>query len=113
LTNLYDKLIGIPWFRPERYDAARARMADADRLPPTYDLWCEGAEKREQQVSREGSASRRVNVDDDRFVGFCAGRGYLLDSKARTRFALADTAHHTKANVTDYDHMWFRHGAKR
>jgi hypothetical protein len=60
MTRLYEQLIGIPWYGPGRYDEARARMADADRLPPTYDLWREGAEQREHQVRREGCNPRRV-----------------------------------------------------
>ena len=113
MINLYEKLIGIPWFRPERYDAARARMADADRLPPTYDIWSQRAEQREHDVRREGSSVRRVYVDDDKFVTFCAERNLLLDGKSRSDFALAEVARSTKANVTDYENFGFRHGAKR
>lgn len=112
MTDLYDKLIGIPWFRPERYDVARARMADVDRLPPVYDVWRQRAEEREEKVRREGNTPNRVNVDDDRFVDFCAERNQVLDGKARSNYALARTAGVNQKNVTDYDHPEFRHGAK-
>lgn len=112
MTNLYDKLIGIPWFRPELYDSARVRMNDVDRLPPTYDLWLEGAKQREEQVRREGSSARRVNVDDDLFFSFCAERNLLVDAKARVAFAMAEVARGTKVNVSDYEKPGFWAGAK-
>lgn len=113
MTNLYDQLIGIPWYRPERYDSARARMADRDSLPETYDVWLERAEQREQETRSAGHSVRRVNVDDDLFVIFCRERDILLDRKARSDFAVAEVARGTKANITDYMHTDFRHGALR
>jgi hypothetical protein len=113
MTNLYDKLVGIPWYRPERYDDARGRMADADSLPISYDVWREGAEQRENDIRRSGSSTERVNVDDDIFVTFCAERNLMLNSKFRMAFVGDRVAHGTKANVTDYENPFFRHGAKR
>lgn len=112
MTGLYDNLCGVPWFRRERYDVARASMAAADRLPAGYDLWRERAEQREQDIRRAGGTPHRVNVDDDAFIAFCAGRGQLLDSKARMQFAAAG-CRGFQANVTDYENPLFRHGGRR
>ncbi len=87
MTGLYRNGCMLPWFRRERYDEARARMADADRLPASFDEWLEHAERREQQRIRAGLSVHRVNVDDDLFVRFCAERHEPLDGNARMRFA--------------------------
>jgi hypothetical protein len=112
MTDLYDQFIGIPWFRRELYDNARITMADSASLPEIYDVWLERAEKREQQIRSSGATPNRVYVDDDQFVVFCRERNAVLDSKSRMNFA-AQWALGMKANVTDYEHPGFRHGAKR
>ena len=112
MTDLYDQLIGIPWYRPERYNDARARMADAASLPESYNLWLERAEKREQETRTAGATPERVYVDDERFIAFCAEREIIRDGKARSRYA-ADWCRQSRANVTDYANPYFRHGAKQ
>ncbi len=113
MTSLYDNLEGLPWFRPELYDDAIARMADAASFPVAYDLWLQRAVEREHELNRAGQATARVYVDDDLFVGYCRVKGFILDSAARKRFALQRVAEGAKANVTDYRNPGFRHGALR
>lgn len=112
MTNLYDQLIGLPWYRPERYDEARSRMADSALLPESYDIWREGAEQREHDTHSSGATPLRVYVDDDGFVTFCAEKNLILDSKARMRYA-AHKCLSFKSNVADYEHPDFWPGAIR
>lgn len=113
MTNLYDQLVGIPWYRPERYHEARSRMTDAALIPASYNVWRQGAEKREHDTRSAGATPKRVYVDDDRFVIYCTARNLTLDSKARARYAADFCASTFKANVTDYANPGFRHGAIR
>ncbi len=113
MTNLYDTIAGIPWFHPERYDVARATMADADRLPLTYDDWLAGAERRERRERASGKAPERVFVDDGAFVTWCREHKRPLDRKARSDFATGHEVGHTKTAVPDYEYPGFYPGPKR
>ena len=113
MTNLYDTLIGVPWFRAENYDEARARMSDAAQLPETFEEWLSRAEERERNFHRTGVTVERVYVDDDRFIEFCGNSDQPLNSGARQKFAMTKVARSTKANLADYKNPLFRHGAAR
>ena len=112
MTGRYDSLIGIPWFRPDRYDAARLRMTDADRLPPAYADWLMMAEQRERREAQAGHTTLRVYVDDDTFLAFCREKGVAPDSPARSRYAANHHAGHIKAAVASYRHPGFWPGPK-
>lgn len=107
MTDRYDSLIGIPWYRPERYDDARRRMADADLIPDSYDVWRERAEKREQDTVSAGKTPRRVYVDDDLFVDYCGVKNLILDGKARSQYALDFCTQVFKPNVADHSNPGF------
>ena len=38
------KVVGIPWFKAESYDACRAMMNDGPGLPPHHGDWLQDAE---------------------------------------------------------------------
>jgi hypothetical protein len=107
MTNRYSSLIGLPWYRPERYDQARSRMADGSLMPESYHVWLKRAEEREHETNRPGCATQRVYVDGDEFVTYCAGKNLVLDGKARTRYAADFCAQVFKANMADYNHATF------
>ena len=107
MTNRFDSLIGIPWYRPQRYNAARRRMADAALLPASYEVWLERAEQRENETRSSGATPNRVYVDDDVFATYCAEKNIVLDSKARARYAADFCASTFKANVPDYGNPGF------
>lgn len=74
---------GIPWYRREDYDRILRIMADADKLPRTYDQWLQQAERVERRCKASGMIVVRAIVDPDEFPRWCASRGLNVDAKAR------------------------------
>ena len=114
MTRRYDQLIGISWFREETYEAARARMADPEKLPTTYAEWRQKALMREALMRANRETPNRVLVDDDAFFDFCVAFGYPPNTVARSRYALEQTRRSAAGapNEALYDHPDFRYGAK-
>jgi hypothetical protein len=111
MTRLYDQLIGVPWFRRDRYDEAKARMADPESLPATYDDWLTKALKREAFTHSNRETPNRVLVDDDEFFNYCLAMGAPPNRVWRSRYALERTRYNG-ANVPLYEHPTFNYGAK-
>lgn len=75
------------------YDAARAIMADADLLPPTYEKWRYRAAKAEAELTAKGHKVIRAIIDPAEFTLWCSARGLNVDAKGRNAFANDKAAH--------------------
>lgn len=81
------RAIGFAWFRREDYPRIRQIMADADEMPPTWEKWFYGAEKRFKHLAQHGIAIEKVVLDPDVFSRWCEARGLNIDAEARSTFA--------------------------
>ncbi|HEY4276450.1 MAG TPA: hypothetical protein VGM68_13250 [Rhizomicrobium sp.] len=81
------KLIGIPWFGPDTYQACRAVMTDGEDMPDYFPHWLADAEELLAEVEEAGHRALRVPIDPKEFVGWCRARHLQPDAKARVRFA--------------------------
>ena len=79
-------VVGIAWYRPERYNRVREVMADGISFPKTHASWSQKAGRMERELGRQGFAPERVEVDPDEFARWCAGRELAPDSAARDAF---------------------------
>jgi hypothetical protein len=80
--------IGMSWYSEADYAAARAIMADGDRLPVTYAAWLARAEQQLRRLEGEGHKIIRARIDPATFPAWCASRGLTqIDAKARTLWA--------------------------
>ena len=77
--------LGMSWYRESNYAAARAIMADAHTLPPTFAAWLAVAQKREGELTRDGHKVIRAIIDPQTFPKWCARQGFMqIDARART-----------------------------
>lgn len=81
------KMVGIPWFRSDSYDAARAAMADGADLPVRYSDWLLQAEDVLEEAEAAGHRALKVPIDAREFPTWCRARNLSPDAKSRVRFA--------------------------
>ncbi len=81
------KLVGIPWFGADTYQACRAVMTDGAGMPDYYPHWLAHAEALLAEVEAVGHRALRVPVEAKDFVAWCKARNLVPDAKARVRFA--------------------------
>ncbi|NLD53377.1 MAG: hypothetical protein GX652_01780 [Burkholderiaceae bacterium] len=79
-------VVGIAWYRPERYDRVREVMSDGISFPKTHASWRQKASRMERELGRQGFSPQRVDVDPDEFARWCSVRDVAPDSAARDAF---------------------------
>jgi len=79
-------VVGIAWYRPDKYEQVVALMADGASFPKTYASWRQKAVRMERELNRQGSRPVRVELDPGVFADWCRDRQMLTDSGARARF---------------------------
>jgi hypothetical protein len=87
LDNPIKGNIGVAWFSEDTYIRARAAMADADALPPTFREWHDMANKGVKTLREQGFVVEQALIDPDAFPSWCTQRRLSADAKARIRFA--------------------------
>ena len=85
-------VVGIAWYRPERYDRIREVMADGISFPKTHASWRQKAGRMERELRRQGLEPVRVDIDPDAFSRWCSEQAVAPDSEARDRFVRAAVA---------------------
>jgi len=78
---------GLVWYRKSDWPRVRDIMADADKLPATFEKWLYAAEKAFNLMQKQGGIVEKVYLDPDEFPRWCEARGLNIDAKARTEFA--------------------------
>ncbi len=81
------RAVGIPWYRREDYPRILRIMADADKLPPTWDKWFYRAEQFRHRVEKSRQVAVKAYIDPDEFPAWCEARGLNVDAQARMAFA--------------------------
>ncbi|MEJ1160262.1 hypothetical protein [Prosthecomicrobium sp. N25] len=86
------RAVAICWFRREDYDAAKAEMADPDRLYEDYDEWLQEAQAFEAEMTGRGIKTVRIRYEPVGFSLFCLTRGITPDGAARAEWAAAEAS---------------------
>lgn len=81
------KVVGIPWFKAESYDACRTMMSDGRGLPPLHGDWLKDAEALRREAEGAGHHVLKVDIEPLDFSAWCRARNLVPDAKARVRFA--------------------------
>jgi len=85
--RMQQKVIGIPWFGADLYDACCAVMSDGESLPKLYSDWLILAEELSAEAEAAGHHVLKVNIEPKDFSNWCRARNIVPDAKARVRFA--------------------------
>lgn len=86
------RVVGMAWYGRQDYARILDVMVDRNRLAGTYDAWLASAEQVAGEVERSGVEVRRVLIEPDGFVAWCAARDLPCDGAARAQFASAGLA---------------------
>jgi hypothetical protein len=68
-------IVGLPWYERTDYRRLKTLFVEGERLPDTYDLWLEYAERTFQEVKARGQLPVKVPIIPAEFVEWCRGRG--------------------------------------
>ncbi|WP_417491846.1 hypothetical protein [Maricaulis sp.] len=79
--------VGVPWYRKADYRQILAIMADAHRLPVSYQAWAKKAERLEAEQTALGRRVVRAIIDPQTFPAWCARAGQNVDAQGRSAFA--------------------------
>ena len=80
-------VLGVAWFRPQDWNRLREIAADRDALEESHQEWVEGATRTIRKLERQGVRPRRVIIDLDDYLAWCAARKLPLDGSSRASFA--------------------------
>lgn len=81
------KFVGFPWYTREDYPRVLEVMADAARLPRTFDAWEAKAQQGVQAELDKGRIPVKAELKADLFVAWCQVRGLNVDSAGRLAWA--------------------------
>lgn len=90
------RALGMAWYTSQDYRRILEIMEDAEKLPTTYDKWCQLAERGEREAKRAGHIVIRAIIDPQEFRVWAHARGLNIDAKARVAFANEVAHSHVK-----------------
>jgi hypothetical protein len=80
-------VIGIAWFNDESaYRRALEIFTDPENMPATFEDWKALVRKECLFIKDAGNIALRADLDPEKFVAWCASRGFVANSQARTAF---------------------------
>jgi hypothetical protein len=91
--------LGLAWYRQEDYPRILGMMADACKLPKTFEEWEKIAILTEKQMIAHGHIIVRTIVNPDEFVRWCNEKGKVPDRQMRGHYVAEITKqklNHTK-----------------
>jgi hypothetical protein len=79
-------VVGIAWFRPEQWERLLEVSDDRDKLEPTHAAWEKFATQTLKRLRRSGVNARKVDVDVEEILAWCAEHGHPMNASARAEF---------------------------
>lgn len=79
--------IGIPFFTPEEWAAAKTVMQDAHTFDRPYSSYLQQIESSERQLRARGVATIRVDIRLGELVAWCKTSGHQVNSKGCAAYA--------------------------
>jgi hypothetical protein len=89
-------IFGVAWFRREQWARLVEICADREALDASYDDWLQSATARFAELTAAGYSLKRVDVDVERLLAWCAVRGRPVDAAACSEYAAAMLAEERK-----------------
>jgi hypothetical protein len=77
---------GVAWYRRGQWPRLLEVAEDADELEETYDGWLRMADERFSSFKVPGVLLKKVDVDVEELIAWCAERGRPVDGSARSEF---------------------------
>jgi hypothetical protein len=77
---------GVAWYRRDQWPRLLEVAADADELEETYEGWLQMADERFNTFKVPGVLLKKIDVDVEELIAWCAERGRPVDGSARSEF---------------------------
>ena len=77
---------GVAWYRRDQWPRLLEVAEDADELEDTYEGWLQIANERFNNFKVPGVLLKKVDVDIEELIAWCAERGRPVDGSARSEF---------------------------
>lgn len=74
------------WYRPDSWRRIRDAAADPDKMDPTFAQWRRAAQRRFDELRRQGIAVEKILIDPDALFAFAEGRP--ITTQVRAEFAI-------------------------
>jgi hypothetical protein len=78
-----------PWLKRDQWSRFCEVFAGEDKLPPSYEVWLEDSQRAAVDMTMAGFAVRRVEIDVEDLVAWCAAEDRIVDPVAMMLFASA------------------------
>ena len=79
-------VLGVAWYREEQWQRLREISADVTELEETYGAWLLIAMRKSNEMTREGIAFERVEVDVEDLVVWCLAEKRPVNSASRAAY---------------------------
>jgi hypothetical protein len=79
--------VAVIWWRRSEYPQMLRTMADAHKLPVSFDEWEKRAREAISMIVSQGGKPVQVDTSLDKFVTYCTMRGLNCDAHGRSQFA--------------------------
>lgn len=85
----FDRLdaVAVLWWSRDDYPEMLEAMADAHKLPQSFDEWETLAKEAIDTIRRQGATPVKVTTSLDQLADYCRRMGLKLDGRGRARFA--------------------------
>ena len=77
---------GVAWYRRDQWPRLLEVAEDADELEDTYEGWLQIANERFKTFKVPGVLLKKVDVDIEELIAWCAERGRPVNGSARSEF---------------------------
>ena len=79
--------VAVIWWRRDEYPRMLQTMADAHKLPASFQEWEQRAHEAISMITSQGGKPVKVDTSLDKFVTYCTIRGLKFDAHGRSQFA--------------------------
>ncbi|MDF1556146.1 MAG: hypothetical protein P1P84_23955 [Deferrisomatales bacterium] len=80
-------VMGVAWFEDEAaYRRALEIFTDPENMPPSFEAWKALVGRQCALIQGSGTLPLRADIDPERFLAWCADRGFLANAAGRVAF---------------------------
>lgn len=83
--------VAVIWWKRDEYPRMLQTMADAHKLPLSFDEWEKRAHEAISMITGQGGKPVKVETSLDKFIAYCALWGLKFDARGRSQFAADPT----------------------
>ena len=80
--------LALAWYRQDQWQLLLDYSTDSDRLERTYQEWLEHAEKKVNEMSKEGINVVKININIEEMKKWCERHDKPIDGYTRSEYAV-------------------------